>query len=94
MVDRAWSATRLMSRRCYLAPFAPSIDVDHPTPNLPDALVDRDPTQEESESGRAHFAVVRTVAHQIEWLVLHHAGNRRAMLDWTGGGWSARWLAP
>ena len=93
--EEAWAGSKLESRRCYLAPLAPGAETPGPSPNLPDTHLTRSPTPEESEVGRAQFAVVRSVAHQIDWLHLASDGHRRARFEWsTRDGWSGNWLAP
>lgn len=94
--DSAWRATRLMSRRCYLAPRPPGSQADGPSSNLPAALEDRDPTSVESEGGRANFAVVIGAVVEIEWLWLHHGGHRRVRFrrEDAGGAWESAWIEP
>lgn len=84
--ERAWMSSRMSSRRCYLAPVGPSSVVDGPTPNLPAWLLDRDPTDEESEIGRDYFAVVRCVVDRLDWLHLARGGHLRAGFGWSGDG--------
>ena len=91
--DRAWAATPPQSRRCYLAPLPPGTPADVPTPNLPDALLDRDPTPAEGEAGADRFAVLETRVERIDWLFLRHDGHRRATFERTGGGWRRGWVA-
>lgn len=92
--EERWSASRLSSRRCYLAPFVPGSAVDGAHPNLPDELRDRDPTQAESEAGRANFAVFWTTAWEVDALHLAHDGHTRARWSREGGGWSGSFVAP
>ncbi|MEM0983490.1 MAG: pyridoxamine 5'-phosphate oxidase family protein [Planctomycetota bacterium] len=94
LADEAWANTRLMSRRCYLAPAPPSTESDTPTPNLPTEFESRDPTKEESEAGRANFAVVTTRVDEIDWLWLRHQGHLRARFTRTDGGYTSTWLEP
>jgi len=94
IVDAAWQSTGLPSRRCYLAPFAPSSTSVEPTSNLPVGMENRDPIAEESELGRANFAVIITDITRIDWLYLKHDGHRRAEFTLTGQNWSGQWLAP
>ena len=95
LFEEAWAGSSVESRRCYLAPHAPGAMTPGPSPNLPETHLTRSPTPEESEVGRDQFAVVRTVAHQIDWLHLASDGHRRARFDWTeGDGWTGQWLAP
>ena len=92
--DEGWSRTSLSSRRCYLAPVAPSTVLEHWDPNLPPELLKASPDQTGSEAGRSAFAVVSTLVGQLEWLELHHDGHRRAQWTWTTDGVQAVWLAP
>ena len=92
--EEQWAASNLSSRRCYLAPSAPSTVTEGPSPNLPEAFLDRVPDEPESEAGRDHFAVVRTRIRRMEVLHLAASGHRRAEFLWTDDGQSARWLEP
>ena len=91
-----WEASRLSSRRCYLAPEPPGTAADGPTSGLPAPFEARPPDEDESEAGWPHFAVVRSVATRIEWLYLAARGHRRAAFDWneTEGRFVGRWLVP
>ena len=84
LADQAWERTRLMSRRCYLAPHEPSRRAEQPSPNLPETLLEGTPSEAESEVGRANFAVVVTRVDRLDWLRLKHDGHRRALFTWGG----------
>jgi pyridoxamine 5'-phosphate oxidase len=90
----AWRATRVFSRRCYLAPHAPSTAAEGPDPNLPADLIDANPSAERSEQGRDAFAVVRTSVASVEWLHLAAAGHARGRFVYTGKDWTHEWLRP
>ncbi|MEO0512748.1 MAG: pyridoxamine 5'-phosphate oxidase family protein [Planctomycetota bacterium] len=93
--EERWNASRLASRRCYLAPHVPGSEVAEAHPNLPDHLRDRDPTQEESEAGRDNFAVFLTRVERLDVLHLAHDGHSRAA--WTldpAGPSQGVWVAP
>jgi len=94
--DAAWAGTRLLGRRCYLAPVAPGTPAAGPVSGLPPALEGRQPTAEESESGRAHFAIVLVTVHRLEFLQLAFSGHRRGAFDWRDdvGAWTGHWLVP
>lgn len=96
LADEAWQATRLMSRRCYLAPNAPSSRAVEPSPNLPPELLVAEPDRDGSEAGRANFAVVVTRVDRLDWLRLKHDGHRRGVFEWDGEGGEPRasWLEP
>lgn len=93
--DTAWDRTHLMSRRCYLAPHPPSEPTPTPSPNLPDWAANEAITAENTAPARDHFALVRTTVTEIDWLLLHHAGHRRARFRFApGAGVEMAWLQP
>ena len=95
VADASWAATELSSRRCYLAPHAPSGMLDEWNPNLPPDLLKSAPVEEESLPGRPNFTVIRTRIEWMERLELHHAGHIRARWTWSNDGEVlGRWLAP
>lgn len=99
VADRAWDASAVTSRRCYLAPRAPGDVAEGPSPNLPEAVRGRRPTEEETRPGRANFLVVETRVVAIDWLHLASDGHRRARFARAGDvpnstGWSATWIEP
>jgi pyridoxamine 5'-phosphate oxidase len=93
LANTHWNTATLTARRCYLGA-APGQLSDAPTSGLPAALEGRAPTLEEVLPGRAHFAVLQVVLHEIEWLHVHSTGHRRARFGWTGGPWKEQWLNP
>ena len=94
-VDDAWARSAVTSRRCYLAPRAPGAVCDAPSPNLPEAVRDRRPTEEETLPGRANFALVATRATAIDWLYLASEGHQRARFTLgADGSWQGAWIEP
>ncbi|MEM1330194.1 MAG: pyridoxamine 5'-phosphate oxidase family protein [Planctomycetota bacterium] len=98
---RQWERSRASSRRCYLAPHAPSAALpDGPDPNLPDEVRNRVPDLSETEPGLAQFAVVRSTVHALDVLHLRHDGHERARYTWAADSAervcapAATWLAP
>lgn len=95
LAEEAWAAATLSSRRCYLAPHAPSSVQESWDPNLPEHLLRTLPGQEESEAGRARFAVVETRVTELDRLELRHDGHVRSRWRWLAdGSVDAHWLAP
>ena len=93
--DEAWTRSAVTSRRCYLAPRAPGTVCDAPSPNLPEGVRDRRPTEEETLPGRANFAVVVTRATAIDWLSLASEGHQRARFALAAdGSWQGAWIEP
>lgn len=92
LAEAAWAHATLSSRRCYLAPRAPGAVCSEPSPNLPAQLVGRVPTLEESLAGRANFAVISTVVHEIDWLWLASDGHRRARFTRRESRWIGEWI--
>lgn len=95
VADAAWAASSPASRRCYLAPVAPSLRADTPTSGLPGEFEGRLPTLGESEAGRDNFATLVITLDRIDWLYLAHDGHRRAQFERADDGhWAAGWLVP
>lgn len=94
VADAAWSASPATSRRCYLAPIAPSAAAAAPTSGLPADYEGRFPTLAESEAGRPNFAALVVTLDRIDWLYLAHDGHRRALFTRSGDQWAAGWLIP
>jgi pyridoxamine 5'-phosphate oxidase len=94
LADAAWAASPATSRRCYLAPIAPSSPAGVPTTGLPSDYESRVPTLAESEAGRGNFAALTVTLDRIDWLYLAHDGHRRALFDRSGDQWSAGWIIP
>ncbi len=86
-----WARTQLLSRRCYLAPLAPSEAADGPVQNIPEHLVGREPTEEESVGGFENFGVLRCKVQEMDILSLEYTGNRRLLARADG---SQIWLSP
>ena len=95
LADAAWAASSMSSRRCYLAPHAPSSVRPDFSPNLPSDLLHHIPDEATSEAGREHFALVRCRLDRLEWLHLRHDGHVRARFEWDpAGNRTDCWLAP
>lgn len=95
IADERWTASQLMSRRCYCIPVAPGTISDTPESGLPEILQQRRPTESESdELGRANFAVISCQIREIDWLYLAAKGHRRAKFEWKNEQLHASWLIP
>lgn len=94
LADEQWEASESFSRRCYIGE-APSQPSEKPTTGLPDELNKRPPTKEESETGRANFAVIFTTIDSIDCMELNVSGNRRSLFVWNENGeLETKWLTP
>lgn len=92
--EEQWLATELFSRRCYVGA-SPSVESDHPTSGLPEHLVGRKPTPEESEAGKANFVVVASTIDEIDCYELSVRGHRRSLFSWhENGELCTKWLTP
>ncbi len=92
--DKAWAASALSSRRCYLANPGPGTAVDAPMSGLTAEQELVVPSQDESEAARPAFAVLLIDVTTVEWLYLAASGHRRARFDWDGAAWRGTWLIP
>jgi hypothetical protein len=94
LAEEQWLSTELFSRRCYVgAP--PTQESRKPTSGLPEDLIDREPTHEESEVGRANFVVVTSTIEEIDCLEMSVKGHRRSLFIWhENGELETKWLTP
>ena len=94
LAEEQWQSTELFSRRCYVGE-APTQTSRKPTSGLPETLVDREPTREESESGRTNFVVITSTIQEIDCLEMNVKGHRRSLFSWQESGeLETRWLTP
>lgn len=92
--EEQWLATGFFSRRCY-AGAIPGQPSQKPTNGLPADLTDRQPTKEESETGKSNFVVVTSTIDSIDCLELDFRGNRRSLFVWNESGTlETKWLTP
>ena len=92
--DEQWAATELFSRRCYVGE-SPTQISKSPTSGLPENLIDREPTQAESEIGRKNFVVISSTIQEIDCLELAVKGHRRSLFVWhEKGELETKWLTP
>lgn len=94
LADEAWAATQLLSRRCYLVEPGPGTSVPFPSSGLPEELVDREPTVEESSAGRQNFCAALTHVDHLDVYCLAYEGHRRCHFTFEGGAWLADWRIP
>lgn len=90
----AWGNTSPSSRRTYLVNPGPGTKVDHPVSGLTQKWEGVAPSAEDSEAGRAAFAVMIIKLHRMEWLTLAATGHRRALFELADSKWSGQWLVP
>lgn len=94
LAEEQWLATGFFSRRCYVAE-APTQIAKQATSGMPEEIIERQPTKEESEAGRANFAVISSTIDSIDCLELDVRGNRRSLFLWNKNGeLETKWLTP
>lgn len=94
LAEEQWLSTELFARRCYIGN-APSQASRKPVSGLPEHLINRQPTAEESEAGRANFVVVSSTIDSIDCLELAVRGHRRSLFTWNAAGClESKWLTP
>lgn len=94
IADQAWAATSTSGRRSYLTTLPPGSRSDIATSGLPAVFEHCVPTLDESEAGRANFAIMPVTINRLEWLYLAATGHRRAAFTRTGDTWLGEWLIP
>jgi pyridoxamine 5'-phosphate oxidase len=94
LAEEQWLATDFFSRRCYIGE-APTTVSKTATSGLPEHLINREPTKEESEIGRANFTVISSTISSIDCLELAVRGHRRSEFIWNEDGeLDMKWLTP
>lgn len=94
LAEEQWHSTGLFSRRCYIGK-APTQISKKPTHGMPEEIVDKRPTKEQSEEGRANFAVISSTINSIDVLELDVKGHRRSLFVWNeNGNLETKWLTP
>ena len=89
-----WEKTRLLSRKCYLTLKNPSSFTELPEDGIPDHLVGKEPSLEESEKGFKNFTVVENKISEIDWLYLEISGHRRLKLIFKDQKPEYQWIIP
>lgn len=85
VADALWTAASDDERRLYRCSTAPGTPIEAPDHELDDTT-----------PGRPHFAVIRTVVDEIDWLHLHPDGHYRARFHYDTGhdAWDGQWVVP
>ncbi|HMS43587.1 MAG TPA: pyridoxamine 5'-phosphate oxidase family protein [Pyrinomonadaceae bacterium] len=91
--EEQWLSTELFSRRCYVGK-PPTQSSKTPTSGLPENLINREPTREESEQGKANFVVITSTIEEIDCLEMNVRGHRRSLFTWNNGELETKWLTP
>ncbi|MEJ8843499.1 pyridoxamine 5'-phosphate oxidase family protein [Lacibacter sp. H375] len=79
VANEAWDQARLASRLTYTTSSASGTVLPAPE------LINLNQTEVEPELtaiARKNFCVVETGIHQMDWILLHHTGNRRALFNY------------
>lgn len=92
--EEAWVTTPLLARRCYLAEAAPGTPFREYVSGIPDYLVDREPTEEESVAAKINFALIQLKVTEMDALELDFAGHRRVLYEFKEGQFLASWIQP
>tara|TARA_B110000438_G_C15749224_1_gene622142 strand:- start:301 stop:900 length:600 start_codon:yes stop_codon:yes gene_type:complete len=80
LTKQIWDKTPLQSRKCYMAPFAPGIELEKWVPNLPKEYLECDPKDEHSFIGFKNFNVIELLVKSFEIIELHYNGHIRFKL--------------
>ena len=92
--EDAWEKATLSSRKCYLSKYRPSQKIQESGDGLPPHLLARIPSAEESQFGKANFAVIVNEIISIDWLYLSSNGHERALYNFDRGQIRKTWIAP
>ncbi|WP_437185785.1 pyridoxamine 5'-phosphate oxidase family protein [Planctomicrobium sp. SH668] len=92
--DEHWLRANVTNRLGYLGVVPPGSRSATPSVNLPAELQGRVPTMEETETGRANFAVISCEVTAMDLLFINRSGNIRVRLERSGRDWQGCWLEP
>jgi pyridoxine/pyridoxamine 5'-phosphate oxidase len=81
VADTMWESQPPRSLAVYPQTEPPGTSLDAPGDGLRASVQERPIRREDVEAGRPHFAVVRTVIDEIDWLHLHPEGHYRAQFQ-------------
>jgi pyridoxamine 5'-phosphate oxidase len=79
VAEQGWEEARMNCKITYMSPYAPGTYLDEPY------LLDlnrSDIPDDELNAARENFAIVQTKVLSLDWVFLHHKGNRRAFFDY------------
>ncbi len=96
VADAMWAAESSSSLSVYVRSAAPGSALDEPGDGGTDVAAEGEVSDADVAAGRAHFAVVRTVIDEIEWLHLHSEGHYRARFQFEEEAqtFDGTWIVP
>ena len=96
VADAMWADQTPASLDVYVRPAAPGTPIDDQGEGVDPSVAEGPVTQADVEAGRPHFAVVRTVIDEIDWLHLHPEGHVRARFayDADAEAFDGTWIVP
>ena len=81
LTKNVWNNTVLQRRKCYMAPYAPSLKLEKWEANLPKKYLECDPSLEDSEKGYENFCSVELKVLFFEIIELKYNGHIRFKVD-------------
>ncbi len=79
--SKVWKNTPMQSRKCYMAPHAPSSLLKNWEANLPKEYIECDPTPKDSEKGYKNFCCIELKILSFEIIELKYDGHIRFKVD-------------
>jgi len=96
VTDAMWEAQSPRSLAVYPKSAAPGSELDAPQDGAAEAVQSKPITREDVAAGKRHFAVIRTVVDEIDWLHLHPDGHYRAQFRFERSrqAFEGTWVVP
>jgi len=96
VADAMWADQDPGSLDVYVRPEAPGTPIDDPAEGVDPSVAEGPVTRADVEPGRPHFAAVRTVIDEIDWLHLHPQGHYRAHFEFDPAreAFEGSWIGP
>ena len=94
--ETVWKQMKSLSKICYLQDLPPGQPSEHLTHGYSNDQWEKRQNPAELEKGLAHFGIVTTTVHTIEWLYLRAQGNIRIQFTHSplSNEWESTWLVP
>lgn len=96
VADHMWSTEDPASLGHYRRTVRPGAPVDEPTDGRPFLDASEPVTRDDVAEGRQHFAAIRTIIDEIDWVHLHAEGHYRAQFSFepSTGAFKKTWVIP
>jgi hypothetical protein len=96
VTEEMWADQEPRSLAVYPKSAAPGASIDAPRDALADSVQERPISRDDVAEGKRHFAVIRTIIDEVDWLHLHPEGHYRAQFRFERNqqAFAGTWVVP